>query len=45
MKLEIQELSDKVLIIQAHMVMTDEQQQLLDDSLVEHGFKTIWMFV
>jgi hypothetical protein len=44
MKINIQELSDKILVIQASMKITDDEQQLLEDYLNEHEFQTFWLY-
>jgi hypothetical protein len=44
MKINIQELSDKVLFIQASMELGDDEQQIIEDELQEYDFKTIWLY-
>jgi len=45
MKLYIQELSDKVLMIQADNVLDDSEQEHLEEQFIENGFTTIWLYL
>jgi hypothetical protein len=45
MKLYIQELSDKVLVIQADNELGDSEQIDLQEEFEENGFTTIWLFL
>lgn len=45
MKLYIQELSDKVLVIQADNEIGDSEQEILEEEFEENGFTTIWLFL
>ena len=43
MKIEVQELSDKVLLVTFPISGSEDARQLLADELKHHGFKVIWM--